>query len=501
MGWILDASNDPRRIRTTRATMMTLSGDDGDLWGGLVGRTPPPGVLVAIVAVVGHFAFYAWKPKLCPAELKQVHKGDASLLEVLSHLALFVFSHFICYYLWWSAEFNGGRLGNPFPLSRQVIDKATPNAVSAGMYFGLVSSQLLFSAILPGPSVLGFPIPQEDKRRLVYKCNGLAGWYLSLALAVVAHVTGVFDFTTLYKHSGAMLTTAILFADAVAILMYLECCRTRRSDGSLAYFAHDFVMGQYLNPRLGGIDLKMLAEIKVSWLLLFALDVSCALSMKRDHGHIPNRMYIVLLIHGLYTNACMKGEESIPYTWDIFQECWGWMLIYWNLAGVAFAYTFNGRFIYAQQMDDLPTWMFVLLVVCVLAAYWVFDEANAQKNRFRARKLSGAYVDRPWAFPQLPNATLQNPKYLTTAFGSALLMDGWWAYVRKPHYTADLCLAWLLCLPCGFTHFLPYFFVCFFLPMLVHREWRDSKRCAEKYQDDWVKYCEQVPYILIPGVY
>lgn len=179
------------------------------------------------------------------------------------------------------------------------------------------------------------------------------------------------------------------------------------------------------------------------------------------------------------------------------------MLIYWNLAGVAFAYTFNGRFIYSQakNMEELPTWIFATLVVASILSYWVFDEANAQKNRFRAQKLSGAYVERPWAIPQMPNATLKDPKFLMTKRGSALLMDGWWKYARKPHYAADICLAILLCVPCGFGHFLPYFFVCFFVPMLIHRELRDSARCAEKYGDDWVEYCKQVPYVFVPGIY
>ena len=459
------------------------------------------GVLAAM-AVISVRYFFA-SPNISKTAVKNTHKGDGTLVEAFSHLVLFHFSHFICYYLWWSAEFNDGSLGNPFPLSQQVIEKATPNKLSLAMYFALILSQLLFSAILPGPTVLGFKIPQEDNRRLSYKCSALAGWHVSVALASFAHRTGIFDLKILYQNSGAMLTTAILFADVLAVVMYLECCRTRRSNGSLQYFAHDFVMGQYLNPRLGNIDLKLWAEVRVSWLLLFAYDVSCALCIKEEIGYIPNRMWIVLIIHGLYTNACMKGEESIPYTWDIFQECWGWMLIYWNLAGVAFAYTFNGRFLYSQckNMSEMPTWVFWLLVVAVVFAYWVFDEANAQKNRFRAQKLSGAFVERPWAIPQMPNATLKDPKFLMTKRGSALLMDGWWKYARKPHYAADICLATLLCIPCGFSHFLPYFFVCFFVPMLIHRELRDSARCAEKYGDDWVEYCKQVPYVFIPGIY
>ena len=321
-------------------------------------------------------------------------------------------------------------------------------------------------------------------------------------MAVTAHLTGYFDLKTLYYNSGAMLSTAIIFADSVAVVVYLESVRSGRCRPTATYFPHDFVMGRYLNPRIGSVDLKMVAEVRVSWLLLFALDASAALVLREKVGYVTYRMWVVLLIHGLYTNACMKGEESIPYTWDIFHERWGWMLIYWNLAGVAFAYTFNGRFLSERDdLDDLQPAVFWALVICVLAAYWVFDEANAQKNRFRARQMSGAYVTRPWALPQLPNATIENPRFLRTERGSTLLVDGWWRYVRKPHYAADLCLAVLLCLPCGFGHFLPYFFACFFLPMLVHREIRDTQRCSVKYGKDWEEYTALVPYILIPGIY
>lgn len=36
--------------------------------------------------------------------------------------------------------------------------------------------------------------------------------------------------------------------------------------------------------------------------------------------------------------------------------------------------------------------------------------------------------------------------------------------------------------------------------LLVDRAWRDDLRCAEKYKGDWVRYCELVPYKIIPGV-
>lgn len=34
-----------------------------------------------------------------------------------------------------------------------------------------------------------------------------------------------------------------------------------------------------------------------------------------------------------------KGEECIPQTWDMYHEKWGFMVIFWNFAGVPFVST------------------------------------------------------------------------------------------------------------------------------------------------------------------
>ena len=57
------------------------------------------------------------------------------------------------------------------------------------------------------------------------------------------------------------------------------------------------------------------------------------------------------------------------------------------------------------------------------ASYWVFDEANSQKNEFRLRR-AGVVVRRA-AWPQLPRRVLENPRYVATKNGGALLVDGW----------------------------------------------------------------------------
>ena len=80
----------------------------------------------------------------------------------------------------------------------------------------------------------------------------------------------------------------------------------------------------------------------------------------------------------------------------MYYEKWGFMLILWNLAGVPLSY-------------------------CHCTIY--LATTNSQKNRFRQQE-RGTLVSRN-TFPQLPWQTVENPKTLTAADGSKILVDGW----------------------------------------------------------------------------
>lgn len=54
----------------------------------------------------------------------------------------------------------------------------------------------------------------------------------------------------------------------------------------------------------------------------------------------------------------------------------------------------------------------------------------SQKSRFKMQT-QGVFEYRK-TFPQLPGGTIQNPKFIQTAHGNRLLVDGWWAWSRKP---------------------------------------------------------------------
>lgn len=53
-----------------------------------------------------------------------------------------------------------------------------------------------------GPIVKGLPIPSMNNQKLDYRCNGLSSWYLTLAVSVALHVTGIFPLSSIIDHFG-----------------------------------------------------------------------------------------------------------------------------------------------------------------------------------------------------------------------------------------------------------------------------------------------------------
>lgn len=400
-------------------------------------------------------------------------------------------SHGVMFYLLWCLE--------------SVAYSWTPNLFTITTYLSFIAFEAVLAVLLPGVKTKGLPLPKAEKDvkdntfRLNYLCNGLCSWYLTLATVVILHYFEFFRISWIVEDLGKFMVTAIIFADIVSVVIYVWGKILQENIRMTGNHVYDFFMGSILNPRIGGLDLKMFAEIRISWILLFLLTLSSAVKQYEELGYITTSMILIVLAQGLYTNACMKGEECIPTTWDIFYEKFGWMLIYWNFAGVPFLYTLQSYYIYTYHIE-VPTVAFVLLLIVLLGAYYVWDTANSQKNQFRMQQ-RGTYIERKWAFPQLPWGTLKDPEYMTTKAGSCLLVDGWWGMARKIHYTADLTMALIWGLSCGFGSFIPYFYFFFFLTHLIHRVRRDMDRCAKKYGEDWNEYCERVPWIFVPYVY
>jgi delta24(24(1))-sterol reductase len=119
----------------------------------------------------------------------------------------------------------------------------------------------LMAAFLPGLEIKGLPIPSRGGKRLVYRCNGITAWYVTLAAVAVLHFTGIFPLETIYEQFGSFMIAAMITGNAVALAVYFGAKATGNAERMSGSFLYDFFMGAWLNPRVGPLDLKMWAEV------------------------------------------------------------------------------------------------------------------------------------------------------------------------------------------------------------------------------------------------
>ncbi|GAA5939877.1 delta(24(24(1)))-sterol reductase [Sporobolomyces koalae] len=430
-------------------------------------------------------------------------------------LAMMVGFPLLFYYLYVCIFFNHAQFAvptNPYTLagpggwiefvkyvSHLVYTTAAPTKRATTLYLSFLVLQLVLAFILPGVTQQGLPVSSLGGKTLTYHCNAYACVYVTTAIVAALHYTGVVRMSEIIDLYGPLLTVASISGFALAAVVYVFGDNYRMT-GNVVY---DYFMGSTLNPRIGTVDIKMFAEIRISWTLLFALAMAAVSKQYETYGRVSGNAWLFAYGTLLYLNACAKGEQYIPQTWDMNFEKFGWLLSYWNLAGVPFSYAYPALYISMRDPRDLEfsTPVLIALFTILTVAHCLFDIAMAQKSHFKAVE-TNTYIKR-YTFPQLPYAELDNPKYLKTHLGGKLLLGGLWGYLRKPNYTFDSIQAiiWGLSSGAGTNSVIVYWYPVFHATMLLHRNGRDDQRCARKYKQDWTKYQQLVPYSFIPYIY
>ncbi|KAH9249142.1 hypothetical protein BASA81_013166 [Batrachochytrium salamandrivorans] len=244
-------------------------------------------------------------------------------------------------YLWICIEFYNGQLTTPdswsdlFPFLYRMVEHVSYAAVPTwwawSVYWTFTFFQVTLAVVMPGPVVKGLPVPSLDNQQLDYLCNGISCLYVTLLSSAVLHATDLFPLQLIVDRFGQLLSVSILSGFFVSIITYAVAILRKKQHRMSGYFMYDFFMGASLNPRLGSFDFKMFTEIRIPWVILFYISLSSLIKQIHILGYASPNMWFMVLAHFLYMNACMKGEECIPSTWDIFYEKWGFMLIFWNM--------------------------------------------------------------------------------------------------------------------------------------------------------------------------
>jgi delta14-sterol reductase len=391
-------------------------------------------------------------------------------------------------YLYFAVAFNGGAL---FPGADSdwagFFAALKPTLVAAAAYVGWFLFQALLQAFAPGRVVSGTELP--DGRRLKYKVNGPASVTATIVVLGCGQLAGWWSLEAISDHFGALLVSMTIFVYIFAVFLYTYGKKHGEYRGS-GNAIHDFWMGTGHNPRIpprGLFDLKFFCEARPGLILWVVINLSFAMVQYREYGFVSLSMILVNVFQAMYVLDYFVNEPAVLTTMDIKHENFGFMLAFGDLVWVPMTYTLQAFYL-IDHVHDLPAWAAALIVATNLVGMWLFRAVNNQKNHFR-RDPENALI---WG---------KKAEFLQTKHGSKLLLSGFWGWSRHFNYVGDILMAISWSLPCLFGSPLPWFYPIYFAILLIHRERRDHNFCQTKYGADWTRYCERVPYRIIPGVY
>ena len=145
----------------------------------------------------------------------------------------------------------------------------------------------------------------------------------------------------------------------------------------------------------------------------------------------------------------------------------------------------------------MPVVSIITLIIFALGIYFTYKnyEVDYQKELFKKHKentiLNGEKVE------YLPVKYMKDGKEVD----SKLLLSGHWGDSRHSNYKYEILTAgcWSAV---GYQYgIIPFAYFIYIIILLVHRIYRDEKKCKDKYGKYWDTYCNKVKYRLIKNIY
>lgn len=356
-------------------------------------------------------------------------------------------------------------------------------------------SQLLFMKLLPGKLVKGPITPKGNIP--VYKANGPLAFVVTLFCFYFA--TQFFHFfsaTIIYDNFGPLLGALNVFSLIFCLFLCIKgYVKPSSSDaGGTGNFIFDYFWGTELYPRIFGWDVKLFTNCRFGMMGWALVSLSFAAKQTQLHG-LTNAMLISVILQLTYIAKFFIWETGYLRSMDIMHDRAGYAICWGCLVWVTGIYTSPTLYLVNHPYHLSPVLATSLLgfgMLCILINYL----ADLQRQRFRSSLGKCLIWRKKPHFIEAPYTTNEGEKKV-----NLLLTSGWWSLARHFHYIPEILAALAWTLPALFSHITPYFYVIFLTALLVDRSFRQERRCALKYGKHWDKYCEKVPYKLIPFVY
>jgi len=371
-----------------------------------------------------------------------------------------------------------------------------PSFLELAYFFGWILIFWILFVIVPGKVEIG-PVNNSGKR-YHYKLNSLNCMFISMFLQIGLSVLGIIPLETLSKYFPNMVVGSIYVGNFLSFLIYLKgklfpTFKTLESQGRNE-MVEDFYSGIELVPRFSStsvLDLKLFSIGHVGMISWQLLNMSHA-AYGWNRGSVD--ALVVCILQAIYIFDWAFFERWYLYTVDMQHDRLGFYLTFGAFSWMPVVYSAYGY--YASHIPvNHSNFMLGIVISLYLFGYWMMRTSNNQKEKFR--KDPELLI---WG--KKPEYMVAN--YKTTdgvARQNKLLLSGFWGWARHFNYIGDFFMIFAISILCGFHSLGAHVYTFQLTGILTTRAVRDDSRCSLKYGEDWKRYQERNPYLLIPGVW
>jgi delta14-sterol reductase len=342
---------------------------------------------------------------------------------------------------------------------------------------------LLLNAVVPGRWVDGYVLDPRTGKPLRYHLNGLRVYAIVVALYALAGSCGWLSWDVFWVHRWEMAASACVIGLIFTFIIVLGAPRHKG-------LAADLYLGRLENPQWGGgrIDAKMYLYL-VGAIMLELNVLSFAAHHHRVHAADPSPGVVVYAtLFSFFIAEYLNFERVHLYTYDFLAERVGFKLGWGCLVFYPFFYVVGLWWVAERPNPHTPTWALAGSAALFVCGWMLSRGANLQKFLFKTRPDAAL-------FGFIRPETIGDER-------RQLLCSGFWRVSRHVNYLGEILMALGLALSLGWPGALgPWLYPLYYLVLLLPRQIDDDRRCAVKYGALWQRYCERVPYRIVPWIY
>jgi len=364
-------------------------------------------------------------------------------------------------------------------------DKIFPNKFSVLTFIILFlyafASLKLFPQNFTGPTNVDGFTPS-------YQGNGFLYYLVSLTLTFLVCFT-LKDFPLQLRDNFIpFIMTCNIFGFLFVLYLYFkdkdDYYQKEEDDKQGMSSLFKFYRGLKFHPRILNVDIKQLTNCRFGMMLWQFLIIIFGFASYQVYGW-NLAIWVSIILQSIYIAKFFYWETGYFNTLDITLDRGGYYICWGCLVFLPVIYTFTTYYLsyYPSYLNSA-----LLIGILCLGLYFIYlnYQVDAQKEQFKADNQKEIWGEKP--------------KFLEKD-GRKLLLSGWWGKTRHMNYTFEIGLSACWCavaLPLGV---LPFTYLFYIIALLVHRIYRDEKKCSDKYGDFWKEYCGKVAYRLIPNIY